>query len=413
VFVGYGVTSPELGYDDYAGIDVRDRIVVVLMGAPSWIEPNARAYLSDGSLKAKNAAEHGAIGFLLIWTPLYEGIFPWSAFYRFSGRGSMTWVDAAGTPQISAPGLRGGGVINMSTAERLFVGAPNTLDEVMADAGEGKPGSFDLDGELALRTQSRWVDVSSPNIVALLPGSDPILRDEYVVYTAHVDHEGIGEPQDGGSIYNGAVDNASGTAALIEVARAFASLPEAPRCSVLFIGTAAEEEGLLGADYFAANPTVPIDAIVANVNMDGNLMLYPIADVIAFGSQHSTLEAIAHEAAAEIGLEVSPDPMPEQAFFIRSDQYPFVKKGIPAVFFATGMKSSDPKLFGAMIVQDWMARTYHSPFDDLNQKMYFETGVKYAGVSFLTGLLVANEDTRPQWKEGDFFGDKFGRKKTP
>jgi len=413
VFVGYGVTSPELDYDDYAGVDADGKIVVMLTGAPSWIEPNARAYLSDGALKAKNAVGHGAVGTIVIWTPQSEGMFPWLALYRFSGRGSMTWVDAAGVPKTSAPQLRGGGVVNMRTAGLLFAGAPKTLEDALANAAEGKPGSFELRGELSLRTSSRWVGLSSPNVVALLPGSDPVLKDEYVVFTAHVDHEGIGEPQAGDSIYNGAVDNASGTAALIEVARAFSTLPTAPRRSVLFVGTVAEEEGLLGAEYFADYPTVPIDAIVANVNLDGNLMLYPIADIIPFGSQHSTLDEIVRDAAADLDLGISPDPAPEQAFFIRSDQYPFVKKGIPAVFFSAGLNSSDPKLSGAMIAQEWMATTYHTPFDDLSQEMVYEAGVRYAGVAFLTGSRLANQDTRPQWKEGDFFGDKFGRKKTP
>lgn len=408
VFAGYGVTAPELGYDDYDGIDASGKIVVTLAGSPPHLDANAAAHHSAGDVRARNAAGHGAVGLVAIWTPQMEGIFPWAALTRFARRGSMLWLDDTGVPQGISPELLGGGMLNMTAAAKLFAGAPVSLDEVLAAAAEGKPGSFDLPGELRLRIQSRWTEVSSPNVVGMLQGSDPTLRDEYVVYTAHVDHEGIGEPENGDSIYNGAVDNASGTAALIEIARAFVRMPNAPRRSVMFVGLAAEEEGLLGAEYFVANPPVPVEAIVANVNMDGNHMIFPVADIIALGSQHSTLGAVVDAAAARVGVEVSPDPWPEQNFFTRSDQYPFVKRGIPAVFFINGFKSSDPNIDGMAEVQRWMATMYHRPWEDADQPMHLESGATYARVSFLTGLRVANDAARPDWNPGDFFGRVFG-----
>ncbi len=413
VFAGYGVTAPELGYSDYEGIDARGKIVVTLPGAPSRFEPNARAHYSAGVVKAAAAVQQGAVGFVSIWTPDMERRFPWAALTRFSRRGGMRWLGADGMPQDAPPELRGRAVLNLSAGRTLFVGAAQSLDAVLAAASEGRPGGFDLPGELRVRTRSRWTELSGSNIVARLPGSDTALRDEVVVYTAHVDHEGLGEPRGGDSIYNGAIDNAAGSAALIEVARAFSRLPDPPKRSLLFIGTAAEEEGLLGADYFAANPTVPREAIVANLNMDGNHMLFPTADIIALGGEHSTLGAAVEDAATRVGLSVSPDPMPEQNFFIRSDQYPFVKRGVPALFFIGGMTSADTAIDGGAAAQSWLTTVYHTPFDDVSQDLHFESGAAYARAAFLTGLIVANAPARPRWLPDDFFGRTFGQPSSP
>ncbi len=413
VFAGYGVTAPELGYDDYAGIDARGKIVVTLPGAPSSFEPNARAHYSAGAVKADAAVEHGAVGLVSIWTPDMERRFPWAALTRFSRRGGMRWLGAGGVPQDAPPELRGRAALSLSAGRSLFAGATRSLDDVLAAAAEGRPGAFDLPGVLRVRTRSGWTDVSGSNVIARLPGSDPALRDEYVVYTAHVDHEGVGEPRAGDSIYNGAIDNAAGSAALIEVARAFSRLPEAPKRSLLFIGTAAEEEGLLGADYFAANPTVPQEALVANLNMDGNHMLFPTADIIALGAEHSTLGAAVQEAATRVGLSLSPDPMPEQNFFIRSDQYPFVKRGVPALFFIGGMTSADPAIDGGAAAQSWLTTVYHTPFDDVSQDLHFESGAAYAKTAFLAGLIVADAPARPRWLPDDFFGRAFGQRSSP
>ncbi len=409
VFAGYGVTAPELGYDDYEGVDAQGKIVVTLPGAPANFEPNARAHYSAGAVKADAAVQHGAVGFVSVWTPEMERRFPWAALARFSRRGGMRWLGGDDVPRDAPPQLRGRAILSLSAAQSLFSGASRSLEDVLRAATEGRPGSLELPGELRVRTRSRWTDLSGWNVIALLPGSDPAVRDEYVIYTAHLDHEGLGEPRGGDSIYNGAIDNAAGSAALIEVARAFSRLPEAPRRSLLFIGTAAEEEGLLGADYFAANPTVPRQALVANLNMDGNHMLFPTADIIALGSEHSTLGAAVEEAAARVGLSVSPDPMPEQNFFIRSDQYPFVKRGVPALFFIGGMTSADSAVDGRAATQSWLTTVYHTPFDDTSQDLHFESGAAYARTAFLTGLLVADAATRPRWLADDFFGRAFGQ----
>jgi Zn-dependent M28 family amino/carboxypeptidase len=327
----------------------------------------------------------------------------------FNRQPALRVVDASGRPLGRSPNIRDGGLLNPALAPMLFADAPSTWDEVKQAAASGRPGSFDLGSSLRLHTFTRHDDITSPNVVGVLRGTDPALRDEYVVLTAHLDHDGIGPPRQGDSIYNGAVDNAAGIAAMLEVARAF-ERTGAPRRSVVFVATTAEEKGLLGAESFAANPPVPIDAIVANVNMDGNHMLIPSADILALGSEHSSLDATVARAAAAAGLEVAVDPMPEQNFFIRSDHYPFVKQGIPAVFLIGGFTSTDPAMNGLELVQEWLGTVYHTPADDASQILHYDAGADYAHTVFLIVHEVANNNDRPAWKPGNFFGETFARR---
>ncbi len=413
VFVGHGVTAPEFGYDDYAGVDAAGKIVVTLEGAPVAFGANPAAHYSSRTTKARIAVDHGAVGVLSVWTPDYENRLPWPVLRRLVRTGSMRWLESDGTPADAPRELRVGALLNMEGATRLFADARESLDAVLQAGAEGMPNSFHLPGQVRFRVVNRLEHLSSPNVLATLRGSDPAVRDEYVVFTAHLDHEGVGEPLNGDSIYNGAYDNASGVAALLEVAKAFARLPKPPRRSVMFVATAAEEKGLLGADYFAEHPTLARERIIANLNIDGNLMLFPARDILALGGEHSTLGEVAERAAARVGRFVSPDPMPEQTLFIRSDQYPFVKRGIPALFFINGFSSSDPSVNGLAAVQRWLRTAYHSPKDDMSQPMHFESGAVFSRAVFLTGYAVANDPERPQWRPGDFFGEAFGRLRTP
>jgi hypothetical protein len=409
VFVGFGVTAPEADYDDYAGVDARGKIVVYLRGAPASLPHNQRAYYSSGRVKRQNALAHGAVGLLSFLTPESEKRFGWGQVLGHIRQGSMRWLEATGDPHDVSPQVRGTALLSAAGAEALFQGAPQPLEEVLKAAKAGRPRSFELPVEARLRVASRHRQLQSPNVVALLPGSDPDLRQEYVVYTAHLDHLGVGEPDEGDAIYNGALDNASGTAVLLEVARAFASLPQRPRRSVLFLAVTAEEKGLLGSDYFVHHPTVPAESLVANLNLDTAMMLHPLHDVVAFGAEHSSLATVVEQAARHLDLEVSPDPMPGQVLFIRSDQYSFVQRGVPAVFLVDGLKTGDPEFDGRTLLFQWMGTRYHSPKDDLSQDLDFEAGAKFAGVNFLIGYLVANQTPRPAWNQGDFFGEKFGR----
>ena len=244
----------------------------------------------------------------------------------------MRWLDRNGAPTDVSPALKGAGTLSDSAAAQVFEGAPQSLSQVLDAAAAGKPRSFDLPLRATLRTVSKYDRLESPNVAGLLRGSDPRLSDEVVVYTAHLDHLGIGEPVKGDSIYNGALDNASGSAALLEVARAFTSLPTAPRRSVLFLAVTGEEEGLLGSDYYAEHPTVPLERMVANVNIDGLAILYPFREMSALGAEHSTLDSTVARVARRMGVTVAPDPFPQEVFFIRSDQYSFVRRGVPGYF---------------------------------------------------------------------------------
>src|SRR5581483_11000390 len=224
------------------------------------------------------------------------------------------------------------------------------------------------------------------------------------------DHMGIGEPIKGQTIYHGALDNASGTAALLEIARAFAESKPRPKRSLLFVAVTGEEEGLLGSDYYARHPTVAVDKIAADINMDGISFVYDFRDIVAFGAEHSSLAQQVSDVAHHMGLQVSPDPMPEQVIFIRSDQYSFVKRGIPSVMISEGFQTVDPKLDGKQMSLDWMSNYYHTPRDDMNQPLNFTAARKATQIDLAIGYEVAESADRPKWNSGDSFGLKFARK---
>jgi Zn-dependent M28 family amino/carboxypeptidase len=321
------------------------------------------------------------------------------------------WLDENGKPNDAEPSIRGQATLNRSAAEALFAGAPQSLEEVFAAAEASRPQAFPLAVEARLRVSGRHIQLESPNVAAVLRGSDAQLRNEYVVYTAHLDHLGICRPAETDAICNGAYDNASGVAMMLEVARAFARLPLPPKRSMIFLAVTGEEKGLLGSDYFAHYPTVPPAQIVANINIDEPPLLYPLRDIVAFGAEDSSLGTVVAEAAARLGVALSPDPMPEEVLFVRSDQFSFVRQGVPAVFLFQGFQSSDPSVDGRAVFERWERERYHAPGDDASQPFDFATGVKAAQLNFLIGYQVARQTERPAWKPGDFFGEKFGRRR--
>ena len=244
------------------------------------------------------------------------------------------------------------------------------------------------------------------NVIGKIQGSDPTLNGQYVVYTAHLDHLGICTPVEGSKdkVCHGTLDNASGAATVLEIARAYEGLPRAPRRSVLFLFVTGEEGYLEGSDYFAHYSTVPIKDIVADINIDITPgMRYPCADLNAIGVEHSSLDGNVKAAAKLAGYKITPDAMPEENFFIRSDHYSFVRQGIPAVFFRNGAD-------GAEVVKKWLQTRYHTPLDNMEQPIYYDAGVKAAEMIFLTGYDVAQQDRPPTWNKGDFFGgaSRFG-----
>jgi hypothetical protein len=403
VFVGYGVTAPKFNYDDYAGVDVRGKIVVAIYGAPPSFPSAPGAHFSDSVVKLRNAVAHGAVGFLAIWGGKVEERTPFSDLVRFYRQPSMRWLDAKGVPNDVEPAIKARATISATTAGALMEGSGKSWKEVVAAALDSKAQAFPLEFTASLHVVSRHSEVESPNIAGILPGSDPQLKNEYVVFTAHADHLGIADPVNGDDIYNGAGDNASGTAALIEIARAFSRMPQAPRRSLLFIAVTGEEEGLLGSDYYARNPTVPISQIVANVNMDEVSFLYDFKDIVPLGGDHSSLGVVADDVAHHMRLEVSPDPAPEEVFFVRSDQYSFVEQGVPALYVEEGYKTVDPKLDGKKMQLNWESTRYHLPGDDMAQPLNFDAIVKGTRVDLAVGYEIAQQTERPHWNAGDFF----------
>ncbi len=409
VFVGFGVTAPDQKYDDYTGIDVRGKILAVLDGAPSTFPSTERAYYSDGFIKAENAVARGAVGVLAVSLVEDWKRYPWDWIVPQIKSGGLRWVDKNGVPFNVFPQIRGRAFLSQQGAETLFKGAPKSLDEVFATARAGKPQAFALPVTAHIHTAATHSVIESSNIVAELKGSDPALRDQYVVYTAHVDHLGICPAVEGDNVCHGAMDNASGTASLLEIARAYASLPKPPRRSILFVFVTGEEKGLLGSDYFAHFPTVPRKSIVANVNIDGAPGLYySMKDIVPLGSEHSSLGNEVASAAKELGYKVSPDPLPEEVDFIRSDQYSFVLQGVPAVDITDGVEALDPKVNGLEVLKKWLVTRYHTPLDNMDQPMDLDSAAKGAVLNFLVGYQVAQHDEAPTWNKGDFFGTTFG-----
>ena len=404
VFVGYGVTAPEFQYDDYAGIDVKGKIVAMLYGAPARFGSAPGAHYANSPTKQANAAAHGAVGTLSIWAGPVADRIPFAGLVRFYRSPSMDWLDSKGEPNEAPPQLHGSAMLNPETAAKMFEGAAKSFSDALATAKEGKPQAFPLPVTVALHMETAHTKLESPNIAAILPGSDPKLKEQYVVFSAHADHLGIGDPVSGDSIYNGALDNASGTAALIEIARAFSSMPTAPRRSMLFVAVTGEEEGLLGSDYFARYPTVPIESIIANVNMDEIGILYDYRDIVALGAEHSSIGPIVDDVAQHMKLEISPDPAPEEVYFVRSDQYSFVKQGVPSVYVGAGYKATDPAVDGKKLSDEWEQKYYHLPQDDMKQpNLHFDVAAKSARINLAVGYEIAQQDERPTWNNGDFF----------
>ena len=410
VFAGYGIDAPPLEYDDYAGLDVAGKIVVILAGQPKHFPSEEGAHFANGRELARNAMTRGAVGLVRIHTPRSEQRFAWARLGSMVGMPSMSWLDERGEPFPDYGSLRIGATVHHGAAERLFDGAGHTMDELLALDAAGEPiPRFDLPGALHLARNSRHEAIESPNVAAYLPGSDPLLDGEFVVYTAHLDH--IGELHDethDDVINNGALDNASGTAVMLETARLFTE-QGAPGRSVLFLAVTAEEKGLVGSEYYAHHPTVAIERMAGLINLDMPLLLYDFGDVIAFGAEHSTLGDAVAEAADAFGVKLTPDPFPEQNIFVRSDHYRFVQQGVPAVFLVTGTTSMDGATDTQAIFEGFLEEHYHTPSDDLNLPIDYRAAARFTRINARIGTIVGNQRERPRWHEGDFFGETFGR----
>lgn len=409
VFVGYGISAPEMQYDDYKGIDVKGKIVVFFNAAPESFPSNQRAYFTTNPVKYNEAIKRGAVGVIAVNFP-NDKRSTWEATVRRTKQGTFKWLNKEGQPNDAFPALKAVATFNPDKAEKLFAKSGKTFASAVESTKAGKAESFDLNIQATIKVNTQFTSVAGSNLVGMIEGSDPKLKDEYIVYTAHLDHFGIGAPVKGDSIYNGAHDNASGVAILLEIAQTFKNLPEAPKRSIVFTIVTGEEFGLLGSDYFASNS--PLNGkIVADLAIDMPFFFHPVLDIVPYGAQHSSLNQQVEKTAKILGLGISPDPFPEQVVFIRSDHFSFIKKGIPALFIKSGFKTvPSDTIDRSKSDVGWRSTIYHTPQDDMSQPFDFDAAATHVKVNYLIGYYVAQDSKSPDWNVGDFFGGKFGKK---
>lgn len=403
VFIGYGLHLPEQGHDDFAGVDLKGKIAVVISGGPAGIPGPVKA--SNRAERVRLLAQAGAVGLITLTTPNQVEI-PWGRQKLLASQPGMYLTDAAlrETPDNFL-------ALSFDPAQsaRLFAGSGHDYADLvaLADASQPVPG-FALAWRLKAHVAASRMRLTSPNIVAKLEGADPALRREYVVLSAHLDHLGVGAPIEGDTIYNGAMDDASGVASVLDMATQLRNGPR-PRRSILFVLVTAEEKGLLGSHYFARRPTVPRSALVADLNLDMPLPLWPLKTVLVQGEAESTLGQIAGAVAQRQGLALTPDPLPDRNSFVRTDQFSFVKAGIPALAFKFGFARGTPEF---EVERNWRATRYHSPSDDLNQPgVLRQEAVKLNDYVAAIATDVANTPERPRWLDTSMFRRYAGEAK--
>ena len=398
VFIGYGLSLPEAGADDFAGLDLKGKIVVYLNGGPASLSAAIKSH-SRAAAFGPALEKAGAAGVISIANPKSMDV-PWSRIRLSGSQPGMQLEDQAlrdvHRPMFSAS-------LNPAQADRLLAPAGHKIADLLAiaDAGGAMP-RFDLNQRLSGTIVAHTRAVTAPNVVGLLPGTDPALKSQFVVLSAHLDHLGVGEPIRGDRIYNGAMDNASGIASLLECATALAANP--PKRSVIFLAVTAEEKGLLGSRYYANRPTVPASAIAANVNMDMFLPIYPLTRMVAYGADQSSLGTQAEAAARSAGVTLAPDPAPDRNLFVRSDQYSFIRTGVPALSLKFEPATPAEKAMETAFLHN----RYHAPSDDPAQSVDKAAAAKFN--VYLVNLITAIADTpeRPAWN-GDSFFRRFAR----
>ena len=396
VFVGYGLKIPEANIDDFAGLDLKGKVAVLLTGSPSNVPGSLSAHAQSLGERWKGLRAAGAIGYISIPNPAFMDL-PWARIALNRNHPSMD-LDY---PEFNeTPGAQLYVAFNPQRAEMLFKGSGHTFQEI-ADLGkDSKPlPTFPLKASIAAKARVETKHLESANLVAKLPGTDPAMKDQYVALSAHLDHVGIGEPIEGDRIYNGAMDNASGSGLLLDVADSFKKSPEKLRRSVLFVIVTGEEKGLLGSKYFAAHPTVPVKSIVADLNEDMFLPLISLKVLTVYGLAESDLGERATEAAAKYGVRVQPDPAPLFNAFIRSDQYNFIRHGVPSLAMSFGVTNPQEQ----QTYREWFTNRYHAPSDDLAQPIDKAAAGKFEDIYRALAVSVANADARPEWKQNSFF----------
>jgi len=397
VFAGYGLTVPELKYDDFAGLDVRGKIAVYVSGGPSSVPGPLGSHYQSAAERRKFLQRAGVVGTCVIANPIAMDV-PWarSTLARFQPAMSLDYADLD-----ESGGLKLGVTINPVHLDKWLAGSGHSADEILALAKERKDlPHFPLMAELRAKVEVKRAQVESPNVIAVLPGSDARLKDQYVVLSAHLDHLGIGEPINGDKIYNGAMDDASGVATLLDIAEQLHATKAKLRRSLLFVIVAGEEKGLLGSKYFAAHPTVKPDQMVADLNVDMFLPLFPLHILTVYGLDESDLGKQVRAVADPMGIRIQPDQEPQRNLFIRSDQYNFIRRGVPSLAFKVGYEKGTPQEATAKL---WLKERYHAPSDDLQQPVDLKAAADFNTVILRLAEAVANQDARPTWNSDSFF----------
>jgi len=402
VFVGHGLKIPEQQIDDLDGVDVNGAVVVYLNAVPRTMPGALQAHFASAAERWRTYRAAGAIGTIAIANPKTVDI-PWSRSTLQRLQPAMSLAD----PSLDEyAGQQVAIAMNPAHANLLFEGSGHTFGELLALEDAGKPlPRFSLTARLSARIAVGRTQLESQNVAGILRGSDPARRDQYVVLSAHLDHLGVGEPIKGDAIYNGAMDNASGVAAILEVAARLHASGERPARSLLFIAVTGEEKGELGSRYFAAHPTVPPSALVADVNTDMFLPLFPLKELMVLGLDESDLGDDIRAVAETMHLQVQADPEPQRNRFIRSDQYSFVRAGIPALAMKVGYEMNTPE---ARLAQQWTEERYHAPSDDVAQPVDRDSANAFIDVLYRLALTIGNRADRPHWRESSFFA-RFAR----
>ena len=397
VFVGYGLTVPEMNYDDLAGVDLKGKVAVMLAGSPAEIPGALSSHYQSQGERWKALQRAGAVGTISILNPFSMDI-PWSRISLNRNHPSMALV---GQEFDETAGQKLAVVFNPAKADQLFQNSGHTFQEILDIAKDRKPlPHFPLAVSIKTKVKLERKNLESANVIARLPGNDPTLKNEYVVLSAHIDHLGVGEPINGDRIYNGAMDNGSGSALLLDVAASLKKSPEKLKRSVLFVFVTGEEKGLLGSKYFTAHPTVKADSMAADINTDMFLPIVPLKFLTILGLHESDLGETAASVAESLGVKPQPDPEPQRNAFIRSDQYNFIRHGIPGLAMQVSFEKGSPE---QKIFKDWLTQRYHAPSDDTNQPVDLSAAAKYEEIVRTLMVRVANGEQRPQWKQDSFF----------
>jgi Zn-dependent M28 family amino/carboxypeptidase len=403
VFVGYGIVAPEQGWDDYKGLDIRGKVLLMMNNDPSSNDPSffggkSRLYYGRWTYKYEIAAQKGAAGAIVIHTQESAG-YGWNVVESsWSGEQfELEQKPGAATTLMNS-------WTTLDATKKILELAGKDYETLVADAQEKSFKPVPLGVTLSTTINTALKKVETTNVLGLLPGSDPVLKSEVVMYTAHYDHLGIGKAIDGDSIYNGALDNATGVSAILNIAGAFTYMNEAPRRSILFAAVGAEESGLIGSQFYAENPTFHPGRIAANINIDGTNIFGKTKDIIMVGFGKSSIDDVLKSAAAWQGRVVRPDQFPEQGFFYRSDQFNFAKIGVPCMYLDPGIDYvGRPEDFGKKKVEEYIEKNYHQPSDEIAPDWNLSGGMEDVQLMFLVGLTIANNATMPEWKKGDEF----------